>query len=128
MPAAAGVKVHGLKELNRAFARASKDARREVRHVEGEIAEPVRRDAESLASREISHIGTQWSAMRIGVTRKSIYVAPKRRNRGGSKRPNLAGLLMDKAMQPALKKNQDNIEARVELALDKLADHFNTGA
>lgn len=127
MPASSGVTIRGLRDLNKAFAQADKDARRFVRAAEREIAEPVRKAAEQLAVTEISHIGPAWSQMRIGVTQKVIYVAPKKRGtRDASlRRPNLAGLLMNKAMQPALDQNADRIEAAIEHALDKVADRFN---
>lgn len=127
MPAAAGITVHGLRDLNRAVSKASKDARREVRAAERQIAEPVRAEAQELAAREISHIGREWHQMRVGTTQKLIYVAPKMRNRGGAKRKNLAGLLMDKAMQPALDHNQHRLEREVDQALDKIANTFNRG-
>lgn len=125
MPATTGVHVSGLRDLNRALARASKDVRREVRAAEREIAEPVRSAAERNAVTQISHIGIRWSQMRIGVTQRAIYVAPKARRRKGSPRPNLAALLMDRAMQPALDANAPQLEARIDQALDRVADIFN---
>ena len=125
MPAVEGIQVRGLRELNRAFSQASRDARKFVRAAEREIAEPVRRDAQELAVREISHIGTEWSQMRIGITQRLIYVAPKQRRKGGSPRTNVAVLLMNKAMQPALEKNRSRLETRIDHALDIVADNFN---
>ncbi len=128
VPAAAGIKVKGFTELNRALKNADKETRLGIRKVERQVAEPVRVDAQELAVREISHIGNQWAAMRIGVTQKLVYVAPKQRRKRGSPRPNLAGLLLKKAMEPALEKNRAEIERAMEEALDAMANNFNKGA
>jgi hypothetical protein len=58
--------------------------------------------------------------MRIGVTSKGAYVAPKTRRRGGSPRPNLATNLMNQAMLPALDDSADEVVARLERMLDRL--------
>lgn len=105
--------VTGLRELNRAFASAGKDVRREVRDGLRKAAEPVRADATRLAVQEISHIGPRWSEMRVGVTSSFVYVAPKRRGtkNAARKRRNLAPLLMQRAMVPAAEKNAPRVRA-----------------
>lgn len=110
------VRVEGLAELNRAFALADRKLRTEKNQQLRELAEPVRSDAERLAAASIARIGIPWSRMRVGVTRTSVYVAPRQR---GSrlrerKRRNLAGLLLDRAMLPALQVNQPQIVAGVD--------------
>ncbi len=125
MPAEAALHVKGLSELHRALKVADKETRLGIRKVERQVAEPVRVDAQQLATREISHIGTEWARMRIGITQKLVYVAPKQRRKKGTPRPNLAKLLMDKAMQPALDKHASEIERNFEEALDQMADNFN---
>lgn len=122
MPADAEVRVNGLRELNRAMARASKDVRSDFKKTLKAVAEPVRDRAEVLAREKISHIGDRWSGMRIGATQTVVYVAPKQRGgRGGpNARPNLAALLMDRAMQPALDENGEAIEAGVGRWLDSI--------
>ncbi len=127
MPAAAGIKVRGFTELQRALKNADKDTRLGIRKVERQVAEPVRVEAQELAAREISHIGKEWAAMRIGITQKLVYVAPKQRRKRGTPRPNLAGLLLTKAMEPALEKHREQIERSMEEALDNMADNFNRG-
>ncbi len=127
MPAAAGIKVRGFTELQRALKNADKETRLGIRKVERQVAEPVRVEAQALASREISHIGKEWAAMRIGITTKLVYVAPKQRRRKGTARPNLAGLLLTKAMEPALDRHREQIERSMEEALDKMAANFNRG-
>lgn len=116
------VRIRGLAELQRDLKRISKDLGKELKDELRVVAEPVRMGAERLAVQNISHIGSAWSGMRIGMTARTVYVAPKRRRRGGSPRPNLGGLLMDRAMQPALDENEDKIVARVEFMLDRLGD------
>lgn len=130
MAGAAGVR--GFRELERAFAAAGKQTNAILTTGLREVAEPVRRDATALAVEKIPHIGVAWSQMRIGVTRKSVYVAPKQRGlktRGDDprRRPNLAGLLMDRALQPALDRNEGQIDASLERLFDEVADRFNRG-
>lgn len=124
------IAVNGLRELNAAFARSDKQTRLGVRRVQRDLAEPVKLGAESLAVVRIPNVGLRWSRMRIGVTSALIYVAPKERGlRTGSarRRPNLARLLMDRAMQPALEARRPQLEADTELMLDRIADDFNRG-
>jgi hypothetical protein len=130
MPGTGAVQVEGLRELNAAFKQASRFSRTEFRKIEREIAEPVRSAAEELAVEKISHIGlgqSHWWQMRIGVTNEFIYVAPKQRGKktGPQKRRNLAPLLMDKAMQPALDMHAGDLERLVDDALDQIAFRFN---
>ena len=121
MPAEGAVRVRGLRELNRAFARADRKLRLEKNDALRRAAEPVREEAEQLAVAEIPRIGDAWSRMRVGVTTKVVYVAPFERGqrRGNRKRPNLAGLLMNRAMQPALDMHRSEVIERVD---DLLAD------
>lgn len=113
------VRVEGFRDLQRAFRVADEKLARELRDELREAAEPVRADAERLAVVGIPTIGLAWSRMRVGVTQTSVYVAPKQKgarlNRA-RRRPNLADLLLGRAMVPALKQN----EARVEEAVDDL--------
>ena len=124
MPALGGraVVVDGLADLQRAFAVADKETSREFRDALKDAAEPVREDAERFARGRISHIGSSWSRMRIGVTRRAVYVAP--RNKGtrdrAMRRKNLADLLLSKAMEPALEQNIRHVENEVEQALTKV--------
>jgi hypothetical protein len=126
------VAVKGLRELSAAFAKADKEQKRGLPLVLRKVAEPVKREAEGLAIQKISRIGERWSQMRIGVTRRLVYAAPKRRGvkaRGPHprRRPNLAPLLAERAMEPALQRHEADIERAVERALDQLADNFNRG-
>ena len=122
------VRVEGLHELQAALAKADRETRLGVRGGLRKIAEPVQRGAEELARANITRIGPRWSRMRVGITRDLVYVAPRERGtrgRSGKHRPNLAPLLMDRAMQPALDQHTAEIEAGFEELLDRIADDFN---
>ena len=118
MPVGA-VRVSGLRELQRALQAVAKDVNKELRKELREVAEPVRSLAAAKAA-GVGNIGPAWSRMRVGVTGRVVYVAPKSRRHGGSPRPNLGGLLMDRAMQPALDELAPEIYAGVERMLDRL--------
>jgi len=115
------IRIQGLKELTRSFNRLGADFKVALRVELADLAEPTRADAEERAAREIRNIGDRWEQMRIGITGQVVYVAPKAHRRKGSPRPNLAPLLMDRAMQPALDSHADQIEAGVGRLFDRLA-------
>lgn len=122
--------VKGLREVNAAFAHTDREIRLGWRAGMREVVEPVRRDAEVSAQQSIRNMPSspRWARMRVGVTRSMVYVAPRQkgtRGRRAGRRPNLADLLMDRAMQPALDRHEHEITARVEQLLDRVADDFN---
>lgn len=121
MPASSAIRVKGLRDLQRAFGIADRSLQKRLRSTLREVAEPVRAEAEALASDNIRNIGEDWPLMRVGVTQKLVYVAPQEKGRrsgsqDGVARPNLAPLLMDRAMSPAL----DNNASQIEDALDEM--------
>lgn len=123
------VRVLGLRDLERAFDAADRTVRNDMRDALAEAAAPVRSDAQTLAGTEIRRLsaGSPWTRMRIGVGRTVAYVAPVERGvkgRGGQRRrrPNLANLLMDRAMEPALQRNQEQVARRVEKLIDEVAN------
>lgn len=118
--AATSVKIHGLRELNRALGKVSKDLQKEVRDALKEAGEPVRQQAEQFAGERISRIGPTWGRMKIGSRSKGVYLAPAARRRGGSPRPNFGGLLIGKAMIPAVVEKQPETIAAIEDALENL--------
>lgn len=118
MPGIGEIHVKGQKELERAFKQLRKEVLQDLRPTLLRLAEPVRATAETLAVQEIENIGDQWGRMRIGATVKGVYVAPRSKNRGGSRRPNLSGLLMSRAMQPALDQHQDRIRAEFDTVIN----------
>lgn len=120
MSAAGEVRVHGLRELQRDLGKYAKDVRKEVRDELKQAAETVRASAEQKAPANISRLGPTWSRMRIGITSRAVYVAPKSRRRNGTPRPNLAPLLMNEAMLPALEEHRSDVERALEQMLDRL--------
>jgi hypothetical protein len=135
MPAAAerpAVLVEGQADLFRALAKADRESRLFVRREFRSIAKPVADDAEQLALARIRNmpLSPKWAKQRIGVTRRLVYVAPRQRGtrgRGRGRRPNLAELLLSRAMNPALHMNEGRIRRSVERAFDDITDHFNQG-
>jgi hypothetical protein len=121
------VHVRGLAELNRALRRTDRDTRLGIRKELRSVAEPVRRDAETLAEATIPRIGHDWSRMRTGVTQSLVYVAPRERGTKvkSRRRKNLATLLMDRAMDPALARNEDRIEDDFEDVVDRVCRDFS---
>ena len=120
------VRIEGLRELERAFKLYGRGMEKGLREALEAAAEPVRTDAQALAVANISRIGIPWSRMRVGVTRRTAYIAPQQRgNRGGVgrsrlSRPNLKELLLGRAMEPALDQNIGNVERELGDALDDL--------
>ena len=124
------VRLDGLRELERAFKVAGNGLERGIREVLESAAEPVRHDAQLLALSEIPRISVPsttvpWHRMRVGVTRRTAYVAPEMRGdksrRGSRRRPNFATKLLHEAMQPALERNRGSVEDTFEDALEDLA-------
>lgn len=117
------VRVDGLRELQRAFQLTGLGMEAGLREAMESASESVRVDAQALAVDRIRNIGVPWSRMRVGVTRRTAYVAPVergRRTRPGRGRPNLANLLSGRAMEPALERNIANVERDFGEALDDL--------
>ena len=125
MPASAStVRVEGLRDLQRAFKLADRAQEKDLKVTLRRVAEPVRSEAELLAASGIPRIGVPWSRMRVGVTQTSVYVAPRQRGdraRGSRRRrPNLAGLLLSRAMLPALAHNQQRVVREVDAMLGRV--------
>lgn len=120
--ATGAIRIRGLRELNRDFKKISKDLGKELRSELKEAAEPVRSTAEKLALGRIRNMprSPHWAGMRVGVTAKSVYVVPQARRRGGSGRANLATLLLERAMDPALEQKQDEVVEKVDDMLGHL--------
>lgn len=114
-------RVRGLTELVRTFDKFGPRLKKAMRAELAEVAEPVRETAEGLAARSIRNIGPRWSQMRVGVTTRSVYIAPKTRTRRTFKRPNFASLLLERAMWPALQGKGNEIRTRVEHLFDRLS-------
>lgn len=119
------LRVEGLGDLQRAFRVADRSLARELRSELREVAEPVHVGAEARAVSSIRRIGLPWSRMRTGVTRHTVYVAPKQRGvktrgRQSARRPNLGGLLMNQAMLPSLRAAEPLITFEMERMLGRV--------
>jgi hypothetical protein len=121
MAGLAGLRVEGLRELNRAFAQASKDVNREMRAELRAVAEPIKRVATGLAQASLSNLGSgRWSKFRIGVTQTAVYMVPSARNRTKRHRPKFGVALLEKAMIPAVKSKEGDIERGFEVWLESI--------
>lgn len=121
-----GVRVSGLRELELAFARFGAEEKKALRAGLASAAEPVRARAVELADQNIRNIGPEWDQMRTGVTTKVVYVAPRHRRSGrpGYVRPNLAPLLMDRALSPALEENEPKVVELLDAVLGGLGEQW----
>src|SRR5262245_4834528 len=118
------VRVTGLREMNAALRKLDRASAKAVRDEIKSAGEPVRREAEGMAVAHIRRIGPEWSQFRLGMTSRDVYIAPRRRRRRGSPRPNLAVLLVERAMKPAAERHRQEIVQRVSRAMDILIRRF----
>jgi hypothetical protein len=120
-----GVKVKGLKELQRDFRRISKKVDKGLSAELKQAAEPVKTEAQQLALGRIRGMPRtpRWAGMRIGVATGRVYVVPSARRRGGSPRPNLGGLLLEQ-MDAAVEAKQAEVLERMEDWLDHIGDGY----
>ena len=119
------IRVHGLRQLNRAFAKADKNLKKELTQTLKQVAEPVRADAARRTHlirnvRSSSEAARDWSQMKTSAQTSMTYVAPRARRRGGSPRPHFGTLLMDMAMQPALDAHAAEVEHELGRMLDEI--------
>lgn len=120
------VRVNGLDGLIRAFNAADKDVKTDLIDTLRSAAGPVAADARTMAGSRIPKMGgasRPWAQMRVGGS-KVIWVAPVERGRSSKRRSrrNLANLMMDRALQPALDQNIGRVEKAVEELLDDIAN------
>jgi hypothetical protein len=120
-PSTRQIAVSGLAELVRAFDVLEGKTKSEVRDALVKAGEPVRSAAEQYAVADIRNIGDQWSQMRLGITPRMVYIAPRMRSRRrASKRKNLAVLLLDRSMWPAAARHEHEVLDGLEHAIDDL--------
>lgn len=112
------IKIKGQKELEAAFMQLHKETLVALQPALLEIAEIVRKDAEQKAGLNISNIGPRWERMRIGAKLSGVYVVPRTRRTVGPPRKNLADLLMNRAMQPALDEHESEVVERLDMLLN----------
>jgi hypothetical protein len=120
------VQVRGLRECTLAFEHVRESLDETVREGLKHAAEPVRVLAERRAVEEIGNMPSspKWAEQKIVVSKRTalVYMAPRKRQTRAPerKRKNLAPLLMDKAMEPALESNEERVTRSVEVLLDTL--------
>lgn len=120
------VRVRGLRECTRAFENVREDLNDTVREGLKHAAEPVRVLAVRRAVAEIGNMphSPQWAEQKVVVSKRTalVYMAPKKRQTRAAerKRPNLAELMMARAMEPALEENEEKVTRSVEALLDVL--------
>jgi hypothetical protein len=124
--------VRNFQALNQTFKHAPKETRLALRREYRTIAQPVQRMAESLAATRISHLaaGSPWARFRLGITQKLVYLAPRQngvRGKGRRRRSKFGGLLMSKAMEPALHLNEERVVRDFEELFDRLTRDWNRG-
>ncbi len=117
-----GIRVDGLAQMQRAFAVADKTLATEMRKGLRDAAEPVKASAQTNAADFLdgprSDGAQDWRAMRVGVTRTLVYVAPKARStRSTRKRRNLFDMIAGRALEPALDDNVGEVERRLDQVL-----------
>jgi hypothetical protein len=118
----------GYSQFRLAASKAGPEIKKDLDNRLRELAEPTRATAEQFAATRIRRIGPVWSGMRVGVTRRVTYVAPKKRGgktRSAASRPNLATLLEQRAMTPALEQHKPSLVAGAEKVLVDFALRWN---
>ena len=119
--------VKGIADLDRAFQRAGDTLHHEIKDRLRYYAQPVSRTAESLSL--TAGVSREWSQMRVGVTRRLVYVAPMQRGTKvlNRKRRNFARFLLSRALEPALNRHRHQIEDQFDDLLARIERRFNRG-
>ena len=112
--------VRGAHELEAAFEDVKVKVDPTVGKTLSSMGRQVRQTAQQLAVANVRNIGPNWSQMKSGRKRVGVYVAEKQHRAGGWPRPNLANLLMARALMPAVKQREAEIVAAVDIALAEL--------
>ncbi len=120
MAQAETLRVVGYREFMRATARADRESKRYIRGVFKQVGEHVRADAAG----RMGNIDSRSAAgYRVAVRQRGVAVNQSIRKTTGD-RPDYGGLQMRKALLPALMANGDEMNRELELALARVAAHF----
>lgn len=120
---AGSLRLSGYKQFLKAADRAGKDAKREVRAAFRDVGDVVRIAAE----RDFARYDARTAAgFKVRVRQRGVAVEQSLRKTTGL-RPDFGALQMRKALLPALDDNAGVVEARMEKALDRVADDFERG-
>ena len=127
MPGA--VRVTGLGDLVRAFNKMPDVVKEDMVWELEEAANPVKLAAQAKAPASMSNMvkTREWSAMRVGITRKNpanVYVVPQlrggKRKMSQRQKDTFVANMQGKALDPALVENEGKVEERIEDFLDRL--------
>ena len=127
-----GVRVRNVAEVNAALRSFDVSTRAGIIRELQPLGQTVASGAQSRALGSIRkmHLSPEWAAMRVGATGSLVYVAPVKRGRkfGRQKRRNLAPLMLNRAMIPALLAAQPQIVSRSQEVIARTTGKFNRGA
>jgi hypothetical protein len=115
------LRVRGLRELVRATDRAGQESKKAVRGILRAAALHVRVAASELFSRYDTRSAAGY---RVVVRQRGVAVQQSLRKTTGL-RPDYGDLQMRKALLPALRREAAETERQMELAIDRIADHFD---
>jgi hypothetical protein len=110
------VRIRGLRELNRALAKAEGATPIAVREGLKKAAVPV---VEAAKAKEGKWAGASIGTIGPRVTGRSVFVTQRKRKVTGL-RPDFGALQMREAFIPALDENEDEVVRAVEAAIDTL--------
>jgi len=117
--------------VNRALAQVDREMQAGARIEMHAIGELVAGDAEQLALSRIRRVRSspQWADMRVGQNNELVYVVPWQRGTKSKKRKrkNFAPLMLERAMRPALTRNEAEVTRRFEKLKQKIVSNFNKG-
>jgi hypothetical protein len=120
------VRVKGLQELQRDFKRMSKDLDKDLVKQLKKAAEPVELTAEDYAMSKIRNMvySPRWAGMRISVTaaRDLVYMVPSAR--GGRRRGEGLGGLLQREMDLALAQNEKQVLDNIDDYLGNLGEEY----
>jgi hypothetical protein len=121
-----------LVDLTRLLQQADVAYKDGIREQLDESIQPLAAEVEALALAGVRRMprSPQWSDMRTGVAPDVAYVVPvqrgvKKANRRA--RPNLATLMLGRAMNPALEHQKPRIEREFDVLFGRVAADFNGG-
>ncbi len=116
--------VSGLKQLVKACDRAGKESKSVVRAALRSTGVQVRADA---TTRFAKYDARSASGYRVVVRQRGVNVEQSLRKTTGL-RPDFGSLQMRRALLPALRDNEAELERQVEIALDRIVEHFTSNA
>lgn len=119
--------VKGFENVTRSYARVGKAASRNLNKRLKEAAEPVREAAQELGPSRVRNLdfGDDWSRVRLGATKRVVYIAPVERGRNKNpkrRRPNFKDLMLERAYEPALAMNRSEVVDRLGRIFDDIQE------